>query len=182
MPLAKPRKRDVPVLVLKPHWTEMVVSGKKTWEIRSRATALRRTVRIAASKPVEKILGEVKIVAWERVNEQTLLDNQYKHCIPDVTANPELKKYKKVFAWVLEDAAAYKEPLAYVKKKGAVNWVSTCSGTGSRRKSYRCDFDGCSYSTCEKRHFDEHMRVHTEEKRFKCNVVGCSKASAKESH
>ncbi len=167
------RKRSIRVLVLKPDCAEAVVSGRKTWELRSFPAEMRGRVRIAASKPVRKLVGEVDIVDCHKVSEQRLLENHDKHLVLDLLGMGVR------YAWVLEGAAKYAEPRPYTKKAGAVNIVAMYSAAGSGKKTYACDFEGCGCTTGAKRYLTERKRKHTGEKPFICDA--CSEAFAKES-
>ena len=110
--------------------------GKKTWELRSRPTARRGRIAIAASG-THGLVGEVSLVgcicvgmrgpggrltppdtADGRLNFLGSAANMPKHCVTDLS----MIKYKRVWAWVMEAPLAYDEPKSFVHRRGVVTW------------------------------------------------------------
>ena len=52
--------------------------------------------------------------------------------------------------------------------------------TASKDKKYKCN--KCEYSTNNHGHFDNHLRVHSEDKPFKCTEPGCNKRFKRKQH
>ena len=107
--------------MIKPRWLDLILAGKKSWEIRGTATSKRGCVHLAVSGGGGTILGKASLVDCLLVKPEELVWHIDKHCIPE----QELKyvKYTKLYAWVLKDACRYKVPLDYKHSKGAVVWV-----------------------------------------------------------
>ena len=105
-------------LCVKKKWIDLILSGQKTWEIRSTATRSRRVVGLAESGS-GLVVGEVRIADCLPLEPADLPQHFGKHCIADCG----LVKYRKIFAWVLEDAKRYSEPKPYVHPAGAIVWV-----------------------------------------------------------
>merc|ERR1712066_1216612 len=118
----RPRKslpqRDI-ALVVKKKWLDLILSGKKTWEIRGTSTKNRRVVRLAQSGSGH-LVGEIKITNCLRVSAEDLVRNVDKHCIADLG----IVKYRHIFAWVLACPKRYDEPMPYHHPVGAIMWIN----------------------------------------------------------
>ena len=131
-----PRRRHVPILVLKPHWVDAVFNKNKTWEMRSFAISHRGKVCMAASKPVGKVCAEAVIVDCLRTSLAELQGQSCiaKHGIACPGDSVEIRGYKKIFAWVLGGAVAYAQPRGYRKLGGSVSWVKRYTVLGCKKK------------------------------------------------
>lgn len=103
--------------IIRQPWADLILSGEKTWEIRSSTCHFRGTVGLVCEG---KYVGTVDIIG---AKELTL--NQYKktkknHQVKDVKTLP----YKKTYAWVLENPVRFKSPKPYTHKAGCVIWVN----------------------------------------------------------
>ena len=56
------------------------------------------------------------------------------------------------------------------------------NASGNLRPVYRCEVEGCEYSSTERRYFMGHMRVHRGHKPFRCKAPGCEYASYSSQH
>merc|ERR1712050_623350 len=117
--------------VVKKKWLDLILSGKKTWEIRGTSTKNRRVVRLAQSGSGH-LVGEIKITNCLRVSAEDLVRNVDKHCIADLG----IVKYRRIFAWVLACPKRYDEPRPYHHPVGAIMWINldarrNTSGAGS---------------------------------------------------
>ena len=123
-------------LVIKDTWCNKIFGLSKVWEIRGSQTRRRGRVCIARSG-VAELIGEVtlvdcipvgrlengELVPWSALEVDQLNfigspRNSLKHCIEDLST----VKYRKVYAWVLEERTAYVKPLPYTFKRGSVVW------------------------------------------------------------
>jgi len=105
-------------LIIRQPWIELILSGKKTWEMRSKPTAVRGRIALIeagtglivgetelTSSPKHLTLGHVAHeYKWHRVNDYALLEQW-------------------PFPWVLQDTERYEQPVPYNHPKGAVIWV-----------------------------------------------------------
>lgn len=107
------------ILIVKEKWAKMILSGEKTWEIRSTNTKVRGRIGIAISG-TGKVYGSVEIQYSKQVDQQTLLKNIDKHKVLAV----ESIKYHKPHVWVMDGAIEYDEPIKYTHPQGAVIWVN----------------------------------------------------------
>ena len=122
-------------LILQPHWAELLLTGIKTWELRSVPTSKRERVAIAVSG-TGKLMGEVSIIDCVKVMENgvsllplPLEKFQHLHCVPDLRMFP----YTTVYVWVVTDPLRYEEPKTYTHKQGAIVWVSLKDPQGSKK-------------------------------------------------
>jgi len=110
-------------LSIKKEWLDLILSGRKTWEIRSAECHKRGLIRLAESKSGKSqfrgyIVGEAMVEDAFEVTLDTLSAHPDKHCIPDVG----IISYTRIFAWVLKDARRYEIPQSYKPKVGAMTW------------------------------------------------------------
>lgn len=104
-------------LIVDKPWIDLILSGDKTWEMRSRPTNIRGRVGLI-EKGSGLIVGEVDIVNSLSLGLQYLKDKIHKHQVDDFAL---LEKWNH--AWVLNAPVRYKEPVPYKHPKGAVVWV-----------------------------------------------------------
>ena len=109
-------------LIIKEKWLNLILEGKKTWEIRNFNTSKigeRIALIMSGSK---KVYGECTIKDSIKINKNILLKNLEKHQIrkEDVLD----LKYNNPHAWVLSDIKRYSSPKPYTHKKGCVIWVN----------------------------------------------------------
>lgn len=105
-------------LIIRKQWLDLILSGKKTWEMRSTATKISgRIALIEAGSGL--IAGEAILTGCTGLfGADAHREYQHKHCITDLSL---LEKWN--CAWELEGAKRYDEPIPYKHPKGAVIWV-----------------------------------------------------------
>lgn len=107
-------------LIIKPNWGNLILDGKKTWEIRSSSTNIRGRIGIAFSG-TSAVWGTVNLVNCIKLNKEVFESNKDKH---QIDYNFEELPYKNVYAWVFEDVKRLKEPIGYNHKRGCVIWCN----------------------------------------------------------
>jgi hypothetical protein len=109
------------LIIDSPH-IDNIMSGKKTWEMRTTGTKQRGTVALIR-KGSGQIVGVAEIEASiGPLIHQDLLENMSKHLISSERLNdPKVQKYK--YAWAVRNARALTKPINYVHPSGAVIWV-----------------------------------------------------------
>ncbi len=104
-------------LIIKKEWLDKIFDEGKVWEMRTTKTNITGRIGLIESR-TGLIVGEAtlsgcskepvpkdkNLIKYHKVEELDLLD-----------------KWK--YAWYLEDAIRYKEPIPYEHPKGAVIWV-----------------------------------------------------------
>lgn len=106
-------------LIVRQPWIDLILSGKKTWEMRSKPTKVRGLIGLI-EQGTGLIVGECNIVESDSIKLSTIeygLHYDY-HRVGD---SGLLDKW--CYAWVLESAKRYDNPITYSHPKGAVVWV-----------------------------------------------------------
>ena len=109
------------ILIVKPKWAELILSGQKTWEIRGSNTNKREIIGIAESG-TGKVFGEVELIGSSRMCFRDFIFNFDRHWI-EKTWKELHEIYKTPYIWELRNAKRYDEPKPYNHPKGAVIWV-----------------------------------------------------------
>ena len=115
--LERPPPPEIALLVRKP-WIDLILAGKKTWEIRGMPTSVRRWIHLAQSG-TGSLVGRARVVGCLKVPREELPGHVDKHCVLDCG----IVRYARVFAWVLEGAERLAAPRPYVHPQGAITWV-----------------------------------------------------------
>ncbi len=112
-----------------PH-IDNILSGKKTWEMRTTQTKQRGRIALI-QKGSGTIIGVVEITdSLGPFSNEEMLANESKHGITPVRLNnPEVSKYNN--AWVVENAKRLKQPIPYKHKSGQVIWVNLDAETSA---------------------------------------------------
>lgn len=108
-------------IVIKRPWIDLILAGKKTWEIRSRAVNTRGVIGLIEG-------GSGKVVGLARLTgclgpmtAEQVTEHLSKHQVP-----PERMSevpYKSFYAWELADVRRLNPPVRYKHPPGAVIWV-----------------------------------------------------------
>lgn len=110
-------------LIIRQPWLNLILDGKKTWEMRSRPTKVRGKIGLI-EQGTGLIVGEAYLDDCpfslledtpERFNQNLY---KYAHQIDDLEM---LKKWH--YPWVLRGVKRYKKALKYKHPQGAVTWV-----------------------------------------------------------
>ncbi|RRJ54717.1 ASCH domain-containing protein [Paenibacillus oralis] len=106
-------------LIVRDPWIEMLLSGFKTWEIRSKPTSIRGKIGLIKSG-TKKIFGEINIIDCVEIPVTDF--NRYFefHHVQDISSFG----YSKIFAWVMQNPIRYAEPKPYIHRPGCVVWVN----------------------------------------------------------
>ena len=107
-------------LIIKEPWIELILQGKKIWEIRSSTTHKRGKIALIKSKSGH-VYGTVDLVdCLFLTHDEYRISTQYhKIKYEDTEAYP----YKKTYAWVLSNPILFDKPIPYKHPSGAVIWV-----------------------------------------------------------
>jgi hypothetical protein len=107
-------------LIIKSPWIDMILVGKKTWEIRGSNTKTRGTIALIKSGS-GMIYGEIDLVHSKELSLTQYRESRRFHGVKSEAAS--VLPYKKTYAWVLEKPQIYVEPVPYKHPMGAVIWV-----------------------------------------------------------
>ena len=121
------------ILIVKAPHARNIVKGLKTWEMRSTQTTIRGTIGIAESGS-GTIIGQVDLIACRHApkNLRGRVVTQHMHRLPDDQLHL-MDKWK--WAWVLENAVEYDEPVPYSHPQGAVIWVTNWPEKGLTQRA-----------------------------------------------
>ena len=109
-------------LVIRSPWIDHILAGKKTWEMRTRATSIRG--RIALIKAGSGLIyGAAELVECKpSLDLEQLRATQAFHAIP-VSGIEDAFANRWTTPWVLRDVRRFAHPVPYNHPSGAVTWV-----------------------------------------------------------
>jgi hypothetical protein len=103
-------------------WVNSILSGKKTWEIRTRNTNIRERIALGNTK-TKCYVGYATIVDSVEMTVAEMSKHNDMH-----QANDFLRQYAKnretLFAWILKDIENEPNPKLYTFSTGS--WCKTC--------------------------------------------------------
>lgn len=109
---------DAPILVVKPQWLDMLLSGEKTIEIRSSACrkpigthiylSASRTQQVSGRAVFAGCDGPLSRAAWDELRGGHRVDGD--------------PMYTRSYAWIFRDPVRFDPPIAYRARKGAIVW------------------------------------------------------------
>jgi hypothetical protein len=110
-------------LIIDAPWIDHILSGKKSWEMRSQATSKRGRIGLIR-KGSGTIAGEATLVdSLTPLTRAEMLETIDKHQIPvELLLTGGVDKWR--YPWVLEDVERYPTPVRYDHPNGAVIWVA----------------------------------------------------------
>jgi hypothetical protein len=110
-------------LICSEPYIDLILEGKKVWDIRSSTTKVRGEIYLIRSGSAT-IVGTCRIADCTGPYELTDLVNKQKyHQIPAELLYGKFSKYKRLYSWHLDDVCAWKVPVKYNHPNGAVIWV-----------------------------------------------------------
>jgi hypothetical protein len=108
-------------LIIKEPWVSLILSGKKTWELRSRDTLIRGRIALIR-KGSGTVVGVADLTATlPNLSRPDLMTNVAKHQVPQHAIGLD---FSWNVAWVLQGARPLREPVPYQHRRGAVIWVN----------------------------------------------------------
>ena len=108
-------------LIIRRQFLDLILSGKKQWEIRGSRAHYRGQIALIESGS-GTVVGHC--VLHDVVGPLTLNDLRANaHRIGCKASDITVKYYQKTYAWVLHDAKRLPRPIPYSHPPGAVIWV-----------------------------------------------------------
>lgn len=108
-------------LLIRQPWIDMILDGKKTWEIRGSRTSFRETIALVASGS-GSVLGVCDLIdCLGPLTAAEFRENAKKAGMRPGEA--KLVSYEKIYAWVLAKPRRLKRWVPYEHPSGAVIWV-----------------------------------------------------------
>lgn len=111
-------------------WIDMILAGKKTWEIRSKFTKKIGLVALIRSKS-GTVVATANLAKVIELNSDICSKNARKM---GMSVDEALDCFGD-YAWVLEDVVAFKRPVPYIHPSGAVTWVTLDEPTTKKVKA-----------------------------------------------
>jgi hypothetical protein len=102
-------------------WVNLILSGKKTWEIRTRNTNIRERIAIGNTK-TKCCVGYATLVDSFEMTVSEILQHNDKHQANDFIRQ-NANGSETLFVWVLKDVKAEHEPKPYSYSGGS--WSKT---------------------------------------------------------
>lgn len=114
--------RITKALIVAEPWIGHLLTGRKSWEMRSKAASLRGWFGLIR-KGSGAVVGVARLVdVGPRLTTEQMLANVEKHCIPpELILSGSVDKW--TMPWKLEDVQRLPRSVPYQHKSGAVTWV-----------------------------------------------------------
>lgn len=110
-------------LTIREPWIDKILSGRKTWEIRTRKTNIRERIALIRGG-TSTIDGYADLIDCFAMSRQELAGMAHYHNVPEADlasyGNPEAD----LFVWVLDNVEKISQPIPFQRPGGAVNWVT----------------------------------------------------------
>ena len=101
---------------------EKILTGEKTWEMRSKRTPKRGTIALI-KKGTKTVVGIAELYGCDGpLSKDELRNTMDRHRIPERMFNHS--SYKWFCAWKLRNVHKLKNPVSYEHKKGSTVWVN----------------------------------------------------------
>ncbi len=110
-------------LLIRQPYIDMILDGRKTWEMRSIRCNRRGRIALIQSG-TQTVVGVADMVECiGPLTDEERFAAADRHCVsPAEWSNPNFKKYR--FAWVLSNVQPLSKPTPYHHPSGAVTWVT----------------------------------------------------------
>ena len=105
-------------LIIKKPWIDLILSGKKIWEIRGCLTKKRGKIELIQSG-TGLVIGCCELIDCIKLDINEFKKTIKKHRVYNVNKLP----YKSTYAWIITNPFRYKTPIPYKHPKGAIIWV-----------------------------------------------------------
>ncbi|PSR23395.1 MAG: hypothetical protein C7B45_03535 [Sulfobacillus acidophilus] len=108
-------------LIIRQPWIDLILNGRKRWEIRGQATTMRGRIALIQSGS-GLVVGTVDLVDCLALTPDDYYEAEPFHGIPQPIDCP--LPYPRIYAWVLARPHRFAVPIAYRHPQGAVIWVN----------------------------------------------------------
>lgn len=110
-------------LVIRQPWIDLILAGKKTWEMRSRPTKVKGVVALIRAKS-GLVFGTARLVdSGVPLVREDYMNHGDKHAIPEAMLD-EVMRNGWVHPWVLAEIRVLPRPVPYRHNSGAVTFVN----------------------------------------------------------
>lgn len=121
-------------LIIKKKWLDLIISGKKTLEIRGSNTKKIGEPIYLLESGTHRVRGICKIKGTHLMTRNNWDKEKDKHCV-DISFLELNKIYLTAYAWELTDIEVFEDVSYYSHPKGAVIWVKDVEPTDEMRDS-----------------------------------------------
>lgn len=109
-------------LIIRSPWIDLILSGTKTWEMRTKPTSIRGRIALIKAKS-GLIYGTAELVeSLPALSLERLRETQAFHGIPEDQLESAMEN-RWTTPWVLRNVVRLDSPKPYTHPKGAVTWV-----------------------------------------------------------
>ena len=116
----KPKVDFERALVIHGEYVDMILNGKKSWEMRSRRTNIRGKIGLIKSGS-GRISGTVELVDCK--GPLTLKEYKVNARKAGMKSNDISRSSLPICAWVLKNPKKLRKPIKYKHPAGAITWV-----------------------------------------------------------
>ena len=109
-------------LIIKKKWLDLIVSGKKTIEIRGSNTKKQNETIYLLESGTHRVVATAIISSSYPVLRSDWSEERGRHCV-DISYTDLKKRYKTPYAWVLSKIEPIEDIWQYEHPQGAVIWV-----------------------------------------------------------
>lgn len=113
-------------LIIKKKWLDLILSGKKTLEIRGCSTKKTGVQIYLLESSSKRVRGTCIIQSVYPISCSDWSEEQENHCV-DLSYKELKERYKNPHAWVLADVEPVEDVWYYDHPNGAVIWVKDVS-------------------------------------------------------
>jgi hypothetical protein len=109
-------------LIIRSPWIDLILSGSKTWEMRTRPTSIRGPIALIKGGS-GLIYGTAELAeCLPALTREQMRQTQSFHAIPEDQLESAMGN-RWTTPWVLRDIVRLESPKPYIHPKGAVTWV-----------------------------------------------------------
>lgn len=119
-------------LIIKKKWLALIISGKKTIEIRGSDTKKQNETIYLLESGTHRVVATVVIRSTHPISCSNWSEERENHCV-DISYADLKKRYKTPYAWVLTDVEPIEDIWFYDHPQGAVIWVKDVEQKLSQR-------------------------------------------------
>ena len=117
-------KDDEHILLIRQPWLELILSGEKTWEVRSMPTNIRH--RILLAEPGTGLCsGQAIIDDVMKIERADFASYANLHQARSPEGYAIIDKYASIYAWQLRDVTRLSVQRPFKHPQGAVKWVKS---------------------------------------------------------
>ena len=119
----RPRtKDDELILLIRQPWLELILSGEKTWEVRSMPTNIRHRI-LLAEPGTGMCSGQAIIDDVIEIERADFASYAHLHQVRSPEGYAIIDKYASIYAWQLRDVTRLSVQRPFKHPLGAITWV-----------------------------------------------------------